>query len=257
MPRQPPEFGRPREHRGQPAGEQVGEGVLAVGDAAEAPDDPRGDAERRAAARAGRGIGDFGVLTRAQPVHDVGDAETDGDRERDAGEAAAQPQPVVQRVRPDLGAAQQRAPPRPVAPSRHAPGGRAPRSGSSARGGNARSTASPSGHGRGSRPRSSPCAGRPATSTRRRGTGPWPRARPARRPQQVVQARWPARSPGPGRVRCARTRDGANVPGAIAAATTSPDVGRAARRCRAAPAPPSAPHAADVATAGPCGSSSR
>ena len=42
--------------------------------------------------------------------------------------------------------------------------------------------------------------------------------------EQVVQPGRRARSPGPGRARCARDRDGANVPGAVAAATTQPDV---------------------------------
>ena len=49
MARQSPEIGRPGKHRGQPAGEQVGEGVLAVGDAGEAPDDSRRDGQRTTA----------------------------------------------------------------------------------------------------------------------------------------------------------------------------------------------------------------
>ena len=109
MARQSPELGRPGQHRGQPAGEEVGEGVLAVGDAGEASDDSRCDAEGRQPRRSLRPVGALGVLACAQPVHDVGDAEADGERERDGGEASAQPQAVVQRVRADLGAAEQRA----------------------------------------------------------------------------------------------------------------------------------------------------
>ena len=109
MARQSPQIGRPGQHRGQPAGEEVGEEVLAVGDAGEAPDDARRDAEDDSGGAASAPSVRLDVLTGAQPVHDVGDAEADGDRERDGGQASAQPEPLVEGLRADLGPAEERA----------------------------------------------------------------------------------------------------------------------------------------------------
>ena len=96
---QPPEFGRPGQRRGQPAGDEVGEGALAVGDAGEEADHSRGDPQGRQCGRRIRAIGGVGVLARAEPVHHVGDAEADGEGEGHGGEASAESQAVVERVR--------------------------------------------------------------------------------------------------------------------------------------------------------------
>jgi hypothetical protein len=141
---QSPQLGRTGQDRGQSPCGEVGEEVLAVGGTGEAGDDPCRDGEGLHGRGSGAAVGAIGVLAGPQPVHDVDGGESEGDRQRDRGEASTEAQTVVERMPACLCPAEERTAEarRAESPGRLAHG---PRSGSSARGGRALRIASPRG----------------------------------------------------------------------------------------------------------------
>jgi hypothetical protein len=216
---QSPQLGRTGQDRGQSPCGEVGEEVLAVGGTGEAGDDPCRDGEGLHGRGSGAAVGAIGVLAGPQPVHDVDGGESEGDRQRDRGEASTEAQTVVERMPACLCPAEE-----PTAEAR-----RAESPGRLAHGSPQRVVGS---GWKGPQDRESEGDGRTVHRDRGGALSGQGRSLPGEEPrrgcqrivrpsgEQVVQARpQPAM---PWSTALLADRDGANVPGAIAAAITSP-----------------------------------